>query len=223
VRLGDPLRHGQTEAGARFAAAEKTLADERAAQLAKDLESIKGDNLLSQKDKDRKQAEMIEEYKADAAKAADALDRYKITITQQESALQRAAALALKEGEWGLARLELASAEKMAAAKAQVDRELKAVEAFVSMLNVENVERSRRAASAADVFKTLATLAPQDQLRSAFYLLRGQAPPASATTTIPPGLFAALGVNPDTASAAAEQLRGSLSIPPWMSKLMGGA
>ncbi len=199
----------------------KTHADDEANSLKLEIANIESDTSLSVADKTIQREELIQKYKERADQAADAFDRWKVALEQEESSRNRAAQLAAKEGDWQLARDQLASAEKIAAAKAMVDREVAALGIYGTLLAVESQERSKRAASAAEVFNTLAQLAQGDRSTAMLYALRGQAPP-SPIASIPPGLFAALGVNPDTAEAAGQQLRGQLTAPPWLVGLLGG-
>lgn len=182
---------------------------------------INADTTLTTAEKQVEIARISAQSAKDAAEATAAATRYSADLDAAAKQRQTEAELSIAQGNWDLGYAQMQSAERITAAKAQVDREIAGLNTYGQLLQVESQERGQRANAAASVFNTLATLAPADQLRSAFFLMRGQAPPPSATTQLPAGLLSALGVNPDTATAAAQQLRGSTSIPPWLAGLMG--
>ena len=199
-----------------------TMSDELKATVEREKTKALRDNSIDDNARAVRVAEINQKGATDAAQIASAAMQASAMLEAAALDRQTQAQIAKAAGDERTAMAQIRSAEKIAAAKAEIDAQVAQLNVYGQLLAVESQERGRRAEAAASVFNTLAQMAPQDQLRSAFYTMRGQAPPPSTISQIPPGLFAALGVNPDTASAAAQQMRGQVTVPPWMQSLLGG-
>lgn len=183
---------------------------------------IQGDTTLNAKQKDVEIARVNVQGAKDAAEASASAQRYVAELNAAEEKRRTDAQIAIANGQTQLGYAQMQSAERIAAAKAQIEREIAGLTAYTQLLGIESTERASKAQSAASVFKSLAEAAPADQLRSAWYFTRGQAPPPTLSEKMPSGLLSALGMNPDTVTAAARQMSGQVSVPPFLANLMSG-
>ncbi len=216
AQMQNALVRAQQEADASKAAAEiKAQAERDAAQIA-------ADTSKTNKQKDVEIGQISAQAARDAAEATAKATRYAAELAAQQKQAEVKANIAIAAGNVQLGFAQMASSERIAAARAAVDREIAGLNAYTQLLGFQEQGRARKAEAAASVFKTLAEQAPADQLRSAFFFLRGQAPPPTLSERMPAGLLRALDINPDTANAAAQTLRGDATPPPFLAELMRG-
>lgn len=183
---------------------------------------IEADSALSAKDKDVQIAGINAQAGKDAAEAQAAASRYVAELDAQEQQRRTEAEAAIAQGQVDLGMAQIRSAEKIAMAKAELEREVAGLQAYTQLLGIESQERSNKAQAAASVFKSLADATPGQQLKNAYYFLRGAGPPPTMAENLPSGLLSALGLNADTVSAAAKQMEGKTSVPPFLAQLMKG-
>lgn len=183
---------------------------------------INADTQLAVADKQKAMADAQARATVEAARVQAETEKYNKQLDVLMTTATNSANLAIAAGNIQLGMAQIASAEKMQMVQAQLQRESQGLQAYISLMQLQEQAKTRRAESAASIFNTIAQMAPQENLRSAFYLLRGQAPPEPFTSRIPKGLFEDTGLNPDTVEAARQTVQGSTTVPPWMIELMGG-